>query len=162
MPQRCSFEDKVANAQAAGAAAAIIFDYVDEGLLRMKSSGSKTITIPSVFVSLDTGTRIMEMMAQSAAGALVALDATDPYPILFDGLNLTMLGLVVGLLIVVLSESSCGECPPALAASDLRDLSAVCGILYLCSSARARGRPAAHKSDEVLTMDDVLALPRES
>lgn len=47
--KECTFVQKIRNAQAAGAAAAIVFDSVEEPLIRMMSeTGGEGITIPAV------------------------------------------------------------------------------------------------------------------
>ena len=47
--KECSFDQKVRNAQAAGAAAAVVYDSVEEPLIRMMSeTGGEGITIPAV------------------------------------------------------------------------------------------------------------------
>ena len=50
----CSFGSKVNNAQLAGYSAVIIYDYIEEGLFKMKSS-ENSVNIPSVLVSLEAG-----------------------------------------------------------------------------------------------------------
>ncbi|MBV8201730.1 MAG: S8 family serine peptidase, partial [Acidobacteria bacterium] len=84
----CSFQKKVANAQAAGAIGAIVFNNVpgDPTLINMSGDGvSPPITIPALFVSNDTGmllagaTGVNATLAEaSAADTLASFSSRGP------------------------------------------------------------------------------------
>ena len=66
VPKTCTFYDKVMRAQAAGYAAAIIFDNEYEGLIIMNGPSSQRAdeaVIPSVFISLDDGNVIATLLS---------------------------------------------------------------------------------------------------
>jgi len=63
--EQCTFEEKVRAVQAAGAAAAIIFDYKEEGPLVMSYPHPDEVEIPAVFVSHATGVSLVESLAKS-------------------------------------------------------------------------------------------------
>eukprot|EP00890_Picochlorum_soloecismus_P001878 jgi/Picsp_1/2691/NSC_00921-R1_protein len=62
---RCTFDVKVRNAEEAGAVAALVYDDLYEGLIIMsKSAENEDPTIPSVFVSKESG-QLLKTLAQS-------------------------------------------------------------------------------------------------
>jgi len=62
---RCTFDVKVRNAEKAGAVAALVYDDLYEGLIIMsKSMENEEPTIPSVFVSKESG-QLLKTLAQS-------------------------------------------------------------------------------------------------
>lgn len=63
--EQCTFEEKVRAVQSAGAVAAIIFDYKDEGPLIMSYPHPDEVEIPAVFVSHATGVSLVESLAKS-------------------------------------------------------------------------------------------------
>lgn len=95
--------------------------------------------------------------------------------ILFDTLNLTMLGLIIGFLLIVLGKQAIGLATSFILSDDSTEIllscstlnihhhhyHIVCGALFLCSSARARARfqMSAPKAEETIPLSDVLALP---
>src|SRR5262249_10270742 len=59
----CNFEDKVNNAQAAGAIGAVVYDNLPDELIQM---GLGTARLPAVFVTLDAGTKMKALLTTSA------------------------------------------------------------------------------------------------
>ena len=68
---QCTFVEKVQNAQLAGYAAVIVFDYEDEGLVIMGGS-SNGVGIPSVFVTQASG----QLLMSAQGNALVAITSS--------------------------------------------------------------------------------------
>ena len=70
----CTFLDKVQNAQAAGAAAVVMYDYIDgEPLIRMgwtpEDERDTPVRIPSVFVSALSGAALSNLIEMEVSTA---------------------------------------------------------------------------------------------
>jgi Zn-dependent metalloprotease len=76
----CGFTIKVKNAQDAGAIAAIVANNVDGDALLTMGGSDRTITIPAVFVSQNSGVALKRM-----GGATTTVRLTDPAPLSKDG-----------------------------------------------------------------------------
>jgi len=63
--EQCTFEEKVRAVQAAGAVAAVVFDYKDEGPLVMSYPHPDEVQIPAVFISHAAGVALVEAMSTS-------------------------------------------------------------------------------------------------
>jgi len=61
--EQCTFEEKVRAVQAAGAVAAVVFDYKDEGPLVMSYPHPDEVQIPAVFISHAAGVALVEAMS---------------------------------------------------------------------------------------------------
>jgi len=83
----CSFESKVAQAEAAGAVGAIVMNNVTGGLLTMADSGLG-VTIPSVFVSKEDG----DLLVASLSGLTGSLLPTLPGE--FNGNEVTNIQMI--------------------------------------------------------------------
>ncbi|MFT4108199.1 S8 family serine peptidase [Propionicimonas sp.] len=75
----CTFAQKAANAQAAGAVGAVIYNNTT-GLLSPTVAGDTEITIPVVFISESDGTAIHDQLAGSTATTLTWSDQTEVVP----------------------------------------------------------------------------------
>jgi len=73
----CSFVDKVANAQAAGAIAVVVVNDQGDGLLSMGGS-NPAITIPSVFLGQSNGTIIKGELGSGVTATLSLTTSGDP------------------------------------------------------------------------------------
>eukprot|EP00658_Telonema_sp_P-2_P079049 TRINITY_DN755_c0_g1_i1.p1 TRINITY_DN755_c0_g1~~TRINITY_DN755_c0_g1_i1.p1 ORF type:complete len:407 (-),score=101.91 TRINITY_DN755_c0_g1_i1:487-1638(-) len=75
----CSFVAKIRNAQDLGASAVLVYNHVDNSVIRMGSASTNTgVRIPSVFVGRDTG-RELENQSQATGSATVDLVACVGY-----------------------------------------------------------------------------------
>ena len=68
----CTFLEKVQNAQAAGAAAVVVYDYIEsEPLIRMgwtpEDEKDTPVRIPSVFVSALSGAALADLIAMEVS-----------------------------------------------------------------------------------------------
>ncbi|CAM9751121.1 unnamed protein product [Chrysoparadoxa australica] len=117
-PNACTFETKVRNAQRAGAGAVIVFDFIEEPPFHMQreTPGTSGINIPSVLVTQSSGTKLQELIAActNPEGPLVFIDNVDPFEAIFLSLNMTLVGVLSGLILVLL----------------------LCGSVFLCTSQR--------------------------
>jgi len=75
---QCGFVTKVRNAERAGAAAAIVFDYIDGPMIPMaKRSDQPDVSIPAVFISLAGSRMLRTIMVGRCTGSPWVL-AVDP------------------------------------------------------------------------------------
>jgi len=74
--EQCSFEDKVRAVQDAGAAAALIFDYKDEGPVVMGYPHPEGVTIPAVFISHSAGEVLKEALDEGAEPVVMLSSST--------------------------------------------------------------------------------------
>eukprot|EP00611_Tribonema_gayanum_P005044 TRINITY_DN1429_c0_g1_i1.p1 TRINITY_DN1429_c0_g1~~TRINITY_DN1429_c0_g1_i1.p1 ORF type:complete len:392 (+),score=101.60 TRINITY_DN1429_c0_g1_i1:72-1178(+) len=148
-PGSCTFAQKVDNAWRAGAALAVVFDYVDEPLFRMQRATGGPVDsakIPSVLISASSG-RVLHALVSACAdplGPRVFVDASDPYEKMFESLNMTMIGVVCGFLTSLLA----------------------CASLFLCTSHRLLRRYEAigghGRPPRPLSLAQALHMPEKS
>ena len=82
-PNACTFADKVLAVQSAGAAAAVVFDYMDEGPVAMTYASPADVVIPAVFIGHGAG----ELLLASLQGGAQPLALLQPLPRPNDGAN---------------------------------------------------------------------------
>ena len=74
----CNFEDKLNHAQAAGAAAAVVYDHTDEPFVNMSIGAA---TLPATFISLASGTDLAARAAENPTLlTLVDFNGTFAFP----------------------------------------------------------------------------------
>ncbi|CAN0038633.1 unnamed protein product [Discosporangium mesarthrocarpum] len=110
-PHKCTFEKKVLNAQENGVGLVVVYDYKEEGLFHMQREVGvprPPVLTPSVLVSRGAGLKLQAIIESSSdpVGPKIFVDRDDPFHNIFISLNLTMVMVISGFLLIMVT---CGS-----------------------------------------------------